>query len=79
MKMSSAADNSSRLFSRKLVDVLLLAGLLAYALSFAFPHQCSGFVNESGESGIYSYGNSTGISPVSLLIPTKREPITPRM
>jgi len=92
--MSSAVRLiSSRLFTRKLVDVngCQLAGLLARLLFNTFP--------SSSDSGLkieqlwmaerctwpltqtHSYGDSTGFAPVSLFIPTPCVgiPIAPQM
>jgi hypothetical protein len=62
---------------------LCLAGLLAYAASGRPSRRLSGSGIEAlpdglffSEFSIYSYGNSTGFAPVSLLIPMFRKPNT---
>ena len=75
MKASSAADNFHPGFSPESSLMLLsLAGLLARAASVNLPMMWnhSGIEVTNVLFSTYSYGNSTGFSPVSLLIPIIR-------
>lgn len=74
--MSSAADNFHPGFSpESSLMLLLLAGLLACAASVEPSHRLDSGIKvirmlfPQMETSTHSYGNSTGLSPVSLLIP----------